>query len=69
MRGQHLASRALKRALHRCDLMYPGQAVRIAAQAYLIDFYGRFGFHALGLPYREDGIEHIDMVRPAGSRC
>ena len=65
MRGQHLASRALKRALRRCAALYPGQAIRIAAQTYLINFYGRFGFQAVGTAYKEDGIDHIDMIRSA----
>lgn len=67
MRGQHLASRALRRALRRCAVLYPGQAIRIAAQTYLVKFYQRFGFHAVGAVYKEDGIDHIDMIRlPAG---
>lgn len=62
MRGKQLARRALAQALTKCDTAYPGQAIRIAAQAYLVDYYGRFGFRKVGPPYAEDGIEHIDMV-------
>ncbi len=67
MRGQHLASRSLQRALRKCDALYPGQAIRIAAQTYLADFYRRFGFRAVGSPYAEDGIDHIDMIRLAAA--
>ena len=65
MRGQHLASRALTRALRHCAACYPGHSIRIAAQMYLIEFYKRFGFRAVGPAYEEDGIEHIDMIRSA----
>jgi ElaA protein len=38
--------------------------IRIGAQCYLIQFYGSFGFIEEGEMYLEDGIEHIEMVRP-----
>lgn len=40
-------------------------AVRIAAQTYLEAFYNELGFHRVGDPYDEDGISHLDMIRPA----
>ena len=63
MRGNHLATCALEQALRKCQAAYPGQAIRIAAQTYLVDFYYRFGFRKIGPSYPEDGIEHVDMVR------
>ncbi len=41
----------------------PRQTIRISAQAYLQEFYGKFGFAAFGDPYIEDGIDHIAMRR------
>lgn len=38
--------------------------IRIGAQCYLIQFYASFGFIEEGEMYLEDGIEHIEMVRP-----
>ncbi|HET6531645.1 MAG TPA: GNAT family N-acetyltransferase [Actinoplanes sp.] len=35
------------------------------AQAYLVDFYTRFGFEQSGPEYLEDGIPHVPMVRAA----
>ncbi|MBL0716209.1 MAG: GNAT family N-acetyltransferase [Desulfosarcina sp.] len=67
VRGGRLASNALRQALARCETAYPGHAIHIAAQVYLVDFYGRFGFKPVGLPYDEDGIAHIDMIRPAAA--
>ena len=40
--------------------------VRIGAQAHLEKFYGELGFARASDVYDEDGIPHIEMVRPAG---
>lgn len=44
---------------------YPGQGIRIGAQAHLQNFYGSLGFEPVGEVYDEDGIAHIDMIKPA----
>ena len=67
LRGRKIAGQALEQALRKCEVIYPRQAIRIAAQTYLVDFYRRFGFRAVGSPYKEDGIEHIDMIRSAAA--
>ena len=36
---------------------------RMNAQAYLEEFYSRFGFRAVGEIFMEAGIEHISMIR------
>jgi ElaA protein len=41
--------------------------IRIGAQAHLERFYGELGFRRDSDLYEEDGIPHIEMVRPAGS--
>ncbi len=66
MRGRHLARIALEQAIEKCQKAYPGHAIRIAAQTYLEAFYRQFGFCSIGASYDEDGIAHIDMMRPAG---
>jgi len=59
------AGRALVReGLARCHGAWPGQAVRISAQAHLQRFYGEQGFAAASPEYLEDGIPHIEMLRP-----
>jgi ElaA protein len=39
--------------------------IRIGAQAHLERFYNEFGFRRASDVYDEDGIPHIEMLRPA----
>jgi ElaA protein len=39
--------------------------IKIGAQLYLKSFYESFGFMQTGVPYLEDGIEHIYMIKAA----
>lgn len=55
----------MREGLARCAAQWPGQGVRISAQARLHDFYAAFGFEAVGDEYLEDGIAHIQMLRRA----
>ena len=43
---------------------WPGLAVRISAQCYLERFYRDLGFVPCGETYLEDGIPHVEMLRP-----
>jgi len=62
------AGRALMaEALRRVDALAPGAPVRIGAQKYLERFYTSFGFVRAGDDYLEDGIVHLEMVRPGGA--
>ena len=38
--------------------------MRISAQARLERFYRELGFEPVGRPYDEDGIPHLEMLRP-----
>ena len=57
----------MRLALTHAERLWPGKAFRIGAQRYLERFYGDFGFVAVGEPYDEDGIVHVEMLRPASS--
>ena len=62
------AGRALMaESLRRLEAIAPGAPVRIGAQKYLERFYASFGFARAGDDYLEDGIVHLEMVRPAGA--
>lgn len=50
-------------AIEKCQQVFGEGAIKIGAQAYLLNFYSSLGFIAVGQPYDEDGIPHIDMIR------
>jgi ElaA protein len=64
-RGTGLGRRLVAEGVARCAHAWPGQGIRISAQAHLARFYGEFGFVAVGEPYLEDNIPHVEMARPA----
>ncbi|MDR7047908.1 ElaA protein [Duganella sp. 3397] len=64
-RGTGIGRALLDRAMPLADALHPGHACRIGAQAHLEKFYGGYGFVTVTEPYDEDGIMHIDMLRPA----
>ncbi len=66
-RGKGYARAIMTEALRRIKAIYPGKAVKVSAQTHLEDFYASLGFVKVSDPYDEDGIEHVDMVREAGS--
>jgi len=65
-RGRGLGREAMRRAIARAALAWPGAAVRISAQSRLEAFYLSLGFAIAAPRYIEDGIEHTEMVRLAG---
>ena len=62
-RGQGLGRELVRRVLELSARVHPGQPIRISAQERLAPFYAEFGFVTLGLPYLEDGIPHLEMLR------
>lgn len=67
-RGTGLGRELVTRGLEHAQQLYPTHDVRIAAQARLEKFYAGFGFVSSCAPYLEDGIPHIDMLKPAQPR-
>lgn len=62
--GHGLIAEGLRRAAQ----VWPGQAVRISAQAHLDRYYAKHGFVAQGEVYIEDTIPHLQMLwRPHDS--
>jgi ElaA protein len=62
-RGTGLGKELMRRGI---DAAGPGP-IRIGAQAHLERFYGELGFVRASDLYDEDGIPHIEMLRPAGA--
>lgn len=65
--GRALLVEAIRRLVDGPDALAPQAPIRIGAQRYLERFYESFGFRSEGAPYDEDGIEHVEMVRPGGA--
>lgn len=65
LRGSGLADTLVDEGISRCAAVWPGQGIRISAQAHLQRFYCRHGFAAQGEAYLEDEIPHIRMWRAA----
>jgi ElaA protein len=60
-RGAGLGRELMKRGIAAAGPV----PIRIGAQAHLEKFYGELGFVRASDVYDEDGIPHIEMVRPA----
>ena len=65
-RGGGLGRALVARGLEKIHELYPKLPTHIGAQAHLHKFYGSFGFEQSSEPYDEDGIMHIEMLRPPG---
>jgi ElaA protein len=63
-RSSGLGRALVARGLERIDAQHPGSPVRISAQSHLERFYLSFDFRVDSAPYLEDGIPHIEMLRP-----
>ena len=61
-RGKNIGHSLVAFAIEQCINKYPGQSIKISAQAHLEKFYNKHGFIATGEAYLEDGIPHIGMV-------
>ena len=64
-RGGGLGHLLMAEAIRALQHHWGPQAIRIGAQAHLKAFYQQHGFVDMGMPYVEDGIDHLEMVRAA----
>ncbi len=64
-RGLKMGNRLMEEGIRKAGALYADGGIYISAQLHLIPFYGELGFVPRGNPYDEDGILHIDMIRPA----
>jgi ElaA protein len=55
-RGRGYSGALLRRAIE-----LSGAPIALSAQAYLVEWYARFGFEVCGERWIEDGIEHVPM--------
>jgi len=61
VRGTGMGRVLMAEAMKRAAGLWPGEPIRIGAQAHLERFYNGFGFTKSSEPYDEDGILHIEM--------
>ncbi|WP_395145123.1 GNAT family N-acetyltransferase [Armatimonas sp.] len=65
VRGSGQGRELMERGIAEAERLWPGCAIRISAQVYLLNFYVSLGFVVASDPYDEDGISHVEMVRPS----
>ncbi len=66
-RGRGLADDLMRRGIVHAEAAWPGSRIRLGAQAHLQGWYERHGFASCSDVYLEDGIPHVDMLRPASA--
>lgn len=64
-RAAGLGHELMRAAVRALQDHWGAQPIRIGAQAHLEAFYEQHGFAREGEAYIEDGIPHIEMLRPA----
>lgn len=64
-RRQGLGQLLMGESIRAVEREFGPVAIRLSAQRYLEEFYTRLGFTQQGRPYEEDGIPHVEMLRPA----
>jgi len=62
VRGLGLGHQLVQQAVGVIRKSWGTQPIRIGAQARLKYFYQEHGFEDMGVPYVEDGIDHLEMV-------
>ena len=67
VRGTGVWRALMEQAIAQAEALWPRQALRVAAHEHLEKLYGSLGFVATASRYMEDGIAHVDMLRPAST--
>lgn len=61
-RGNNVGRLLMQEALNAVSSVYGNRGNAVAAQAYLVPFYGSLGYVTTSDEYVWDGIPHVDMV-------
>ena len=54
----------MNEAIAFTEQTFANMGIKIGAQVYLQQFYESLGFEPASEPYDEDGIPHLDMIKP-----
>lgn len=65
VRGTGLGVDLMKKSIEEIKKLFGDAPIRIGAQFHLKKFYESLGFTQSSEIYDEDGIDHIEMLRPA----
>jgi len=65
-RGDGTGYALMKGTLENMRKLFGDVTIKIGAQKYLVEFYGKLGFKSTGEEYIEDGIPHVYMIRQPG---
>lgn len=63
-RNSGIGKLLMAESIERCTALFGVQDIKIGAQLYLKKFYESFGFIQTSEVYDEDGIDHIEMIKP-----
>ncbi|MES2831837.1 MAG: GNAT family N-acetyltransferase [Pseudomonadota bacterium] len=66
VRGTGLGRLLMAEGLRWASEQFAGLPIKISAQLRLQRFYEHFGFAIVSMPYDEDGIVHVEMLREPG---
>lgn len=65
IRGSGFGKALMEESLRQTTRLFGNIPIKLGAQFYLKHFYESLGFQQASEVYLDDGIEHIQMVRPA----
>jgi ElaA protein len=65
VRGTGMGKQLVLEAIQECYKLFGNGPIKIGAQLYAKAFYEFFGFIQSSDIYDEDGIDHIEMTKPA----
>ena len=63
-RSSGLGRELMNLSIQHCEKLFGNTSITVSAQAYLKKFYESLGFIQTSDIYDEDGIDHIEMIRP-----
>ena len=63
-RGSGIGRILMEKSIEEVVRLYGKTPIKLGAQLYLKKFYESLGFMQSGDIYDEDGIDHIEMIRP-----
>lgn len=64
MRGTGIGKILMERSIEELQKLFGKTSIKLGAQLYLKKFYESFDFLQSSDVYMEDGIPHIEMIRP-----